>query len=94
MDSSNTSVTKPLTRLTTKNMDPADRASEIHERLTAATKVAAAYPTTVVKRPSDASPDCVDCGHEIPADRLAAVPLTERCVLCQGDLEDSIRRRA
>lgn len=33
---------------------------------------------------------CVDCGAEIPAGRLQAIPDAERCVPCQGR---AVRRR-
>lgn len=31
--------------------------------------------------------DCVDCGMEIPAERLAVAPQAERCVPCQTAFE-------
>lgn len=78
----------------TEPMDPADRASEIQERIEAATKVAAAHAGAGVNRLPHASPICVDCGHGIPAERLAVMPQASRCVDCQGELEQNERRRA
>lgn len=33
--------------------------------------------------------ECIDCGAEIPEARRRAVPGCERCVACQGRLEQS-----
>lgn len=75
-------------------MDPADRASEIQERVDAAAKAAAVHTGTGVNRSPHASPLCVECGHGIPAERLAVMPEASRCVDCQDELEQSERRRA
>lgn len=31
--------------------------------------------------------ECVDCGDDIPAERLRAAPFAKRCVGCQGTAE-------
>lgn len=35
----------------------------------------------------DGSPDCKDCGEEIPRARRAAAPFSERCITCQEIFE-------
>lgn len=34
---------------------------------------------------------CIDCGEEIPAERLKAVPGTVRCLHCQNEYERRTR---
>lgn len=36
-----------------------------------------------------AARDCLDCGVPVPAQRLAAVPNTQRCIACQQLAEDA-----
>lgn len=33
--------------------------------------------------PPDAARDCLDCGMPVPAERIAAMPRTQRCIECQ-----------
>lgn len=44
----------------------------------------------VLEAQKDIHRECVDCGCDIPRQRLIAVPLTKRCADCQNELE---RRR-
>ncbi len=37
--------------------------------------------------------DCVDCGADIPSQRLLAQPSAERCTVCQSAFELANRRR-
>lgn len=74
-------------------MDPADRASEIQERVDAAAKAAAAHTGAGVNRLPHASL-CIDCGLQIHPERLAIVPDARRCTSCQDEHEQSERRIA
>jgi len=74
-------------------VDPADRATEIEERQRAAQP--GMQPAAVVKRPLNASPvACIECGLQIPEERLTVVPTATRCVDCQDEREQSERRIA
>ena len=66
-------------------MDIIDRASELEE---AAREAAIANARKQQCLPG--SPDCIDCGEEIPAARRAANPHAQRCIICQNNAE---RRR-
>lgn len=48
-------------------------------------------PATQPDEAGDSARRCVDCGAEIPAQRLEAMPETTRCVDCQRDIEASGR---
>lgn len=69
-----------------KGMDDSDRAQAVMER---ASERALCGRMARKHRAAD-SPDrcvCIDCGGEIPAARLVAVPDAIRCVNCQNIME-------
>lgn len=69
--------------------DLIDTASELEERH----RAAALHAQQARARQADGAPaparrrDCCDCGAPIPRARLAARPLTLRCVVCQAAQE-------
>lgn len=65
-------------------MDNADRAAEYQQReLDAA--INAVRSSAGHASPGLAPHQCVDCGGEIPLDRLSAIPGATRCTSCQMD---------
>lgn len=64
--------------------DRSDDAVAAHlERSLAAHRAAALRDEADPALPPGAPRDCLDCGMPIPAERLAAVPYTHRCIECQ-----------
>ncbi len=41
--------------------------------------------------PASGDGHCIDCGDEIPPERLAAVPGTSRCTRCEVEHEASLK---
>jgi phage/conjugal plasmid C-4 type zinc finger TraR family protein len=70
--------------------DDADRAQEQAETMEAL-RLKYAAPRRPFTR---ASYDCVDCGEEIEAIRLRALPTALRCVFCQTEHERMEQRYA
>lgn len=67
--------------------DLADRSDAViaaHlERSLAARRAAVLRDEAGPALPPDAPRDCLDCGMPVPADRIAAMPSTHRCIDCQ-----------
>ena len=78
---------------------PADEGTETHEReLDATTEVFLDEEERRIEEARRALANgtygtCVDCGDDIPADRLDAVPEVVRCLACQRALE-GLRRQS
>jgi RNA polymerase-binding transcription factor DksA len=79
---------------------PADSGTELHEReLDATTEILLEEEEQRIEEARRALRDgsygtCWDCGAEIPADRLGAMPEAVRCVDCQRHFEGLHRQQA
>ena len=78
---------------------PGDGASELHDvELDETTAILLAEEASRIEEARRALADgsygtCKDCGREIPAERLEAVPEAVRCVSCQRHFEGLHRQR-
>jgi DnaK suppressor protein len=68
-----------------------DRAQELDEQLRAAAIASAVCGHRIAAQMSGFA-DCMDCGDQISADRLKALPSARRCVTCQARVEDQKER--
>lgn len=71
--------------------DPLDQAADLtDQQRDDALAAGAATRAALFRAKPPAARDCIDCGDPIPAERLAAVPGTARCVQCQQIHEDYV----
>lgn len=74
-------------------MDPIDRAQVLVESQTEKALTDAKRALQTEREILPTSPDCQDCGEEIPAARRLAVPWASRCHYCQSEAEMASQRR-
>lgn len=68
-------------------MDKADIAGDLIDETTAANIAK----QTRALEPKNDTPDCLECGEEIPSPRREALPGCEHCIECQQQLDTANR---